>query len=237
MTRPARRCCTRPHTKVASHYHLRATHSPERIRAARREAARIEAEFRPPLMTALSERVWFVLTVTTIVLAWALFGVAAVVASVYTASHPFRGYEWVGAFLMTLSLLGFCAMPVLTRPGLSDPAERSAHRVAVNIRTLYIVLLACGGFIVGAITAIVEWFAPPSCYSRSNAGQQTRGFHTSPSPSAAPTKSECGADPLVGTLVISQLALLCVAIACMWLSSEAMRRVEAGDDDDENAQF
>lgn len=190
------------------------------------------------MMPAVSERVWFVLTVVTLVLAWALFGAAAVVASVYTASHPFRGYEWVGGFLMTLSLIGFCAMPVLNRPGLSDPAERSAHRVAVNIRTLFIVLLAGSGFITGAMTAVVEWYAPPSCVSRSNsAQQQARGFHTSPSPSTAPTKSGCGSDPLVGTMLIGQLALLCVAVACMWLSSEAMRRVEAGDDDDENSRF
>lgn len=189
---------------------------------------------------ATAERVWFVATVMATVLAWTVFGLAVVAASLYTASHAFRGFEWVGGFLMTLSLVGFCAMPHLDRADLSSPEERSSHRTAVQIRIVFIVAGASVGFAVGAITTFVEWFAPPKCYTRTapSSGNQARGFHTTPSPSAAPHANSCGTDPVAGTLLLVQLALHWVAILCAWLASEASRRVDAPSDDDfENARL
>mgnify|MGYP007016034212 FL=1 len=181
---------------------------------------------------ATSERVCFLGTVVAVVAAWTVFGLAAVAASLYTSSHAFRGYEWVGGFLMTLSLVGFCAMPTLHRLDLSSPEERSAHRTAVNLRIVFVVGFASLGFAVGAITTFVEWFAPPACFTRKNT-ERERGFHTSPSPSAPPAATSCGTDPIAGALMFVSLALLWVAIATMWLSSEASRKLALGNDDDE----
>jgi hypothetical protein len=188
---------------------------------------------------ATAERVWFLGAVLCTVLAWTVFGLAAVAASLYTASHAFRGFEWVGGFLMTLSLVGFCAMPRLDRPDLSSPEERGAHRTAVHLRVVFIVVGASLGFAIGAVTAFVEWFAPPKCFTRTNAsGQSARGFHTSPSPSAAPTTHSCGTDPIAGALILGELALHWLAIACAWLSSEASRRADLPEDDDfDNARL
>jgi hypothetical protein len=189
------------------------------------------------LTAASTERLWYVAALLAALLGWALFGAAAVVASVYTVSHAFRGYEWTGGFLMTLALFGFCAWPTLVRPGLSSPDERSAARIAVNLRIGCVLLLLVAGAATGAMIAAVEWFVPPTCVQRNQ--QETRGFHTSPSPSPAP-KHTCETDPVTGTLLLAQLALLGVAAGCMWLASTAAeRRVRRGDidddDEDENA--
>ena len=191
------------------------------------------------LTAASTERLWYVAALLAALLGWALFGAAAVVASVYTVSHAFRGYEWTGGFLMTLALFGFCAWPTLVRPDLSSPDERSAARIAVNLRIGCVLLLLVAGAATGAMIAAVEWFVPPTCVQRNQ--QETRGFHTSPSPSPSPApKHTCETDPVTGTLLLAQLALLGVAAGCMWLASTAAeRRMRRGDidddDDDENA--
>jgi len=186
------------------------------------------------MTAAAREHLWFVSSLLALLLAWAVFGAAAVVASVYTISHPFRGYEWTGGFLMSLALLGFCGWPVLTRPDLSDFTERSRHRTEVHTRVGFILVMIVSGGVTGAMIAVVEWFAPPACVSRTDQ-QQTRGFHTSPSPTAPPAHKECHSDPIVGTLMLAQLALIGLAAAAMWMSSTVTQRREAngGFDDDE----
>jgi hypothetical protein len=191
----------------------------------------------PALTSSAREHLWFVAALLALLLAWAVFGTAAVVASVYTVSHPFRGYEWTGGFLMTLALVGFCGWPVLVRPDLSDPSERQRQRTAVHVRVGFILLLLVGGGVTGVMTAVVEWFVPPGCVER--AAQQTRGFHTTPAPTPAPSTA-CNADPVTGTLLLVQLALLCVAAVAMWLSSTVAQQREANgglDVDDENSAF
>lgn len=206
------------------------TQKQDLVRTARAEAAAIESQYhrsrQGPCCTmpncVPTARTYLIAAMLALAIAWSLFFVAVVSSSVYTKSHPMRGYEWIPGAAIVLTLLAFCHMPSMPGWHLASPDERAVHETAINIRVGLVILVVVVSTAVGFVLVFVEWMVPPNCHHRDDATPAgTALLHSSPSPSVAPTTSNgnhCKTDEFTGTIMLAHYFALVCSIVFTWLS-------------------
>lgn len=187
-------------------------------------------------------RTYLIASMLALAVGWTLFFVAVVTSSVYTRTHPMRGYEWLpGIVVAPLTLFAFCYMPRMDGWHLAGPDERSVHETAINLRIGLVILLVTLGVAGGLILVVIEWMVPPPhCHSGAAASADAvavAALHSSPSPSAAPSTSSghsCGTDTLTGTLLCSHYLALACSVLFGWLAAvtPSSAALSEGDDSD-----
>lgn len=186
-------------------------------------------------------RTYLIASMLALAIGWTLFFVAVVTSSVYTRTHPMRGYEWLpGIVVAPLTLFAFCYMPRMDGWHLAGPDERSVHETAINLRIGLVILLVTLGVAGGLILVVIEWMVPPPhCHSGAAAADAASAvvvaLHSSPSPSVAPSTSNghsCGTDTLTGTLLCSHYLALACSVLFGWLAAVTPSSAALSDGDD-----
>lgn len=198
----------------------------------------------PPIASAMrattASRWLLALAVSCLVLGWGFFGAAAMTSSLYTVSHPMRGFEFVPGVIMMLGLLG-----VVLFPRRDHFEEYSAFMCAVNACLVWLLVWGIAGFLGGLGMIIGEWMVPPNHWTRprpeaipaaaavvvvaetgDRQPQRRRGLFSSPTPTPTKTPSvsprprrvsvHTQSDFLTGGLLCGQLAMLVLALAFFW---------------------
>lgn len=170
---------------------------------------------------------------------WVMFFVTVVYTSLYTsASFRMNGYEWIPGTLVMVALCGFVGVPTLMRPSLADEYDRNVHERAINMRIGWVVLFTVAGGALGGVFAVINWYAPPSCFHADTPPSGLKPvarLHSTPSPSPAPisavTGTHCATNDTAGSLFLAHVALLCGAVLLMGLMATARPRNADGEDD------
>ena len=174
---------------------------------------------------------------------WALFGIAAGLASSGPGnSHKFAGYEWLpGAVIM------FGMVFMMRFPKKATFVEDEVLENHITGRLIFVGVPAVIGFFAGAVMIFFLWFSPPDktitiapkgfsimAYSQTTLPIPTmllhsqyaqpaaeRGIFSSPSPSPSPIpkriKVPVDPNPLVGGLMMGHLLAMLGASAIFWL--------------------
>lgn len=161
-----------------------------------------------------------VLAMMFFVLGWGLFAVAGVNASLHTVSHPFRGYEFVGPLVISLSFLVLCRVP--RRRDLEETLDEDKYEEIMTWIIGCILVFTFGGALLAGISATFEWFIPPphmetiSNSAKSTAAGAARGIFSSPSPSPSPKPTRISvpteSDYRTGTLILCSTFALVLSV-------------------------
>ena len=159
---------------------------------------------------------------------WALFGIAAGLASNGPGnSHKFAGYEWIPGAVIVFGMVF-----MLRFPKKATFVEDEVLENHITGRLIFVGVPAVIGFFAGAVMIFFLWFAPPDktitvapkgypalamLYGQS----AERGIFSSPSPSPSPIpkriKVPVEPNPLVGGLMMGHLLTMLGASVIFWL--------------------
>lgn len=164
-----------------------------------------------------------VLAMMFFILGWGLFAVAGVNASLHTVSHPFRGYEFTGQFVISLSFLVLCLIP--RRRDMEITLDEDKYEEIMTWAIGLVLVLTLGGALLAGIIATFEWFIPPPhMVTISNSAKASaialisgqRGIFSSPSPSPSPRPTRISvpteSDYRTGTLILCSAFALVLSV-------------------------